>query len=71
MLHVHFLFAVILDASGESKVGDLELHGVVKQHVAQLEIAMYDAATVNVSQSGDEVSHVVAHLGLCQCRTVL
>ena len=54
--HLHFLFAVVLYSRGESEVGDLDVHALAEQHVAQLEVAVDDVLTVDVATSLDKLS---------------
>ena len=64
--NLHLLLSSILDLRCEAKVGDLHLHGVVDEHVAELEVAMYHVLAVDVLASTDQLAHEVPHFGLRQ-----
>ena len=66
MKYSHLLLPLILDPCGEAEVGDLHLHTLTEQHVAELQVTVNDAFTMDVLTSVHQVAHVEAHLGFCQ-----
>ena len=56
--------AVVLEPRGQAKVADLELHVVVEEEVAQLQVAVDDALPVQVLHAQQQLAHEVARLRL-------
>ncbi len=66
-----FAFALEIDACGQAKVADLELHVVVEEQVAQLQVTVNDFVVVQVLTSQDDLTHKIAGLGLSDGLTSL
>ena len=58
-----------LKLGGETKITDLDLHLVVEEEVAQLQISVDDAMTVEVLDSGADLVDIALDLELVQSLT--
>lgn len=59
---LHFLFSFITDFCSQTKVRDLQFHAVVKEHVSQLKVSVYDVMGVDILHPFHQLSHVVPNL---------
>ena len=62
-------FARILNQCGQTKVADLDVHVLVKEDVAKLEITVNDLMCVHVMTRADELDHEEASLRLSEAPT--
>ena len=69
--YLHFLLSLVLHLGGQPKVTNLDLHVLIEQHVAQLEVAVDDFLLVDVASALYQMFEVVAHLRLRQRLPVL
>ena len=60
------LLAVEIELGGQAEVAQLDLHLVVEEQVAQLQISMDDSVLVQVLQSMDNLSRVALHFKFMQ-----
>lgn len=60
--HGAFLLVTELEFGGKPEVSNFEIHVVVEEDVAHLEVAVDDAVAVHVLEGGDDLVHVVAGL---------
>ena len=65
--YLHLLLSSILNLGRESKVSDLHHHGVVDEHVAEFEVAMYHVFAVDVLTALDQLTHEEPYFRLSQC----
>lgn len=58
--------AIKLELGGKTEIADLDLHLVVKEEIAQLEISMNDAVTVEVLDGGADLVYVALNFKLVE-----
>nr|XP_053645919.1 5' exonuclease Apollo-like [Cherax quadricarinatus] len=68
---IRFSTFCYIPVGGKAKVSYLHEHVFSVEHVAQFEVPVYNLQLVHVRYPFHQLRHVVAHLGLRQCASVL
>ena len=61
-----FALSVELELSGKTEVSDFDLHAVVQEEVAQLEVSVDDAVGVEILDCGADLVEVALDLDLVE-----